>query len=176
MSAIRRYILPLSLQVEWFKAAKIYPTEWVAGLKLKDEVIEWFNFKLGDEHEVEFIDLKGVLNAVGTVHYHPYEHSLRPIPSIEDGLAWIYLSYWEIPDNRNPIFFIVFSDGYSSWAMFPKPPLLRRVWKEEFEKAGMKREREEEVSLNTFMRLLKEDLIKTGIFQLGRRDIEFSTF
>jgi len=36
------------------------------------------------------------------------------------------VSYWEVSDNLNPIFFIVFKDQYASWAMFPKPSVVRK--------------------------------------------------
>ena len=60
--------------------------------------------------------------------------------------------------------------------MFPKPPAVRKKWLEEFEKLGKKHEMEEEVSWNTCLRLLEEDLIKTGLFRLGQDDKIFRTF
>lgn len=148
----------------------------MAGLRLEGEVLKWFDFRLGGEHEVEFIDIKSVPRAVGTVHYHPYEHSTTLIPSMEDGLNWIYLSFWEISDELNPIFFIVFKDCYASWAMFPKPPTIRKIWIEEFMKVGMSREREDEASWNTCLRLLERGLIRAGVIRLGEQPIEFPTF
>ena len=93
------------------------------------------------------ISLKDAPKSTGTVHFHPYEHTETPIPSVEDGINWVYHSYWEIADEHNPIFFIVFKDKYASWAMFPKPPIVR-----------------------------KKDIVKTGIFPLGEKDKEFKVF
>ena len=170
------YLLPLDLQLKWLEAARAYRREWVAGLRLEGDVLTWFGFKLGEEHEVEFIDIKDVLGAVGTVHFHPHEHSETPIPSIDDGLNWIYLSYWQISDDLNPIFFIVFRDGYASWAMFPKPPIVRDVWMEEFKRLGREWEREDEASWNTCIKLLKKGLIRAGVFRLGEEVKKFPTF
>lgn len=72
--SIARYILPLDLQLKWIKAAKEHSREWITGLRLRGERIHWFGFTLGAKHEVKPIELKGVLRAVGTAHYHPYEH------------------------------------------------------------------------------------------------------
>lgn len=170
-----KYILPLDLQLKWIEAIKTYSCEWVAGLLLKNSKIDWFNFKLGKEHEVEFISLKRMPRAVGTVHSHTYEHSKTPIPSLSDGINWVYLSFHEISDDLNPIFFIVFKDGYASWAMFPKPPIVRSAWMDEFDKLGRDRRKEEEVSRNVCLKLLDQNLIKAGLFSLGRSDQEFLT-
>ena len=169
---VARYILPLSLQLKWIKAAEKYSCEWIAGLKLKGEIIDWFGFTLGSEHEVKPISLKDAPRAIGTVHFHPYEHTETPIPSIEDGINWVYHSYWEIADEHNPIFFIVFKDKYASWAMFPKPPIVRKMWQEEYIKVKDK----EKASINLCLKLLEKDIIKTGIFHLGKKDQEFKTF
>ncbi|MEL9941047.1 MAG: hypothetical protein QXG81_05400 [Ignisphaera sp.] len=172
-----RYILPLDLQFEWIRAVEAHKRrEWVAGLKLVGGVIDWFGFVVGDEHSVRVVDLKGVENAVGTVHYHPYKHSVTPIPSMADGVNMVYSSYYEVSDELNPIFFIVFEDLYASWIMFPKPPIVRRLWLEEFSKLGMAKGKEEEASINLCLRLLEEGLIKTGIIQLGKKVYEFPTF
>jgi len=168
------YVLPRSLQLEWL--AITGHQEWAAGLKLDGNTISWFDLRFGSRQEVEFISIKREPRAIGTVHYHPHEHNIAPIPSLSDGLNWIYVSYWEISDNLNPIFFIVFKDQYASWAMFPKPPIVRKKWLEEFERLGKRVEVEEEVSWNTCLRLLKEDLIKTGLFRLGQDDKIFTTF
>jgi len=149
-----------------------YSCEWVAGLRLKGDVIEWFGFTLGSENRVEVIDIRNVRNALGTVHYHPYEHERTPIPSIDDGVNWLYHSFWEVPDELNPIFFIVFKDKHASWAMYPKPPVVRRAWQEEYDK--VKNNEEASVSLN--LRFLEEGKIKTGVFPLGKEDKEFPTF
>jgi len=169
---VARYILPLSLQLKWIKAAEKYSCEWIAGLKLKGEIIDWFGFTLGSEHEVKPIRLKDAPRAIGTVHFHPYEHTETPIPSIEDGINWVYHSYWEIADELNPIFFIVFKDEYASWAMFPKPPIVRKMWQEEYIKVKDK----EKASINLCLKLLEKDLIKTGVFRLGEKNLEFKVF
>ncbi len=164
------YRLPLRLQEEWLglRGAR----EWVAGLRLSGDVLEWFGLRFGAEGSVEFISLEGVAGAVGTVHYHPYEHSLLPIPSMSDGLAWVYLSYHEIPDDLNPIFFIVFRDGYAGWVMFPKPPVVRRVWREEY----LRVREEDTASWRLCLRLLDEGMMKAGVLRLGQSEAEFQTF
>ncbi|OYT57484.1 MAG: hypothetical protein B6U76_00840 [Desulfurococcales archaeon ex4484_217_2] len=169
---VARYILPLSLQLKWIKAAEKYSCEWIAGLKLKGETIEWFGFTLGSESEVKPVSLKGIPKSIGTVHFHPYKHTETPIPSIEDGINWVYHSYWEIADELNPIFFIVFKDKYASWTMFPKPPIIRKTWQGEYIKVKDK----EKASINLCLKLLNENTIKTGIFHLGKKDQEFKTF
>ena len=141
MSRLSRYILSTDLQLKWLHAVRAYSVEWVAGLKLEGESLAWFGFRLGGEREVGSIDIKSVPRAIGIVHYHPYEHSTMPIPSMEDGINWVYLSYWEISDDLNPIFFIVFRNSYTSWVMFPKPPILREIWRKEFENVEKRRER-----------------------------------
>jgi len=60
--------------------------------------------------------------------------------------------------------------------MFPKLPIVRRAWMEEFAKVGMDREREDEVSWNTCLRLLDGELIKAGVIRLGDQPNEFQTF
>jgi len=156
--------------LKWIEAVGEYSLrEWIAGLKLVGNVIEWFDFSLGSESEVRPVELKDVSSAIGTVHYHPYEHSKVPIPSISDGVNWVYHSFWEISDDLNPIFFIVFKDKYASWAMFPKPPVVRKLWREEYSRVRNERE----ASVNLCLKLLDKGLIKAGIFMLGRKTRNF---
>jgi len=176
-----KYILPLKLQLRWVELIDAYSRrEWVAGLRLVDGVIDWFGFKVGSKGEVEPIDLEGVTNPVGTVHYHPYEHSVTPIPSVNDCINWVYSSYHEIPNDLNPIFFIVFKDRYASWVMFPKPPVIRKLWVKEYFKVrtNVKDEAEarERATVNLCLELPTGDLIKAGIFKLGEQDKVFITF
>lgn len=70
----------------------------------------------------------------------------------------------------------MFSDAYASWAIFPKPPYVRRAWGEEFEKLGRDCKKEEEASWSLCLRLLEECVIKVGVFRLGEETKEFYTF
>lgn len=175
---VSRYILPVELQREWIENRKHYhPREWIAGLRLVDEHIDWFGFKVGKMHEVEPIDLAG---AIGDVHYHANPPE-PPFTSYPDRFNWVTaVGKKEIPPTLNALFMTAYQDDSVLWYILPKYREVEESWRIEvkspeiptkvrnLERLGY--DRWQCVALDIFHDLYRRGRIRWGHFRLGERD------
>lgn len=130
---VPRYVLPVELQREWIEARESLwgkgkrDYEWGAGLYLNGERIYMRDFIVGTKPlELPVMDLRGDLNPIGTVHYHPKGTG----PDFDDWIEWVFLASRQIPEDLRPFFIVTLPDDTFHAYMFPFPKRVRERWLE----------------------------------------------